>query len=355
MTSVNRFKYGMGGSAALAALLLLFGLAACSPSEPEEWTLQGPIMGTYYVVKIVPQSTTNDVLRLDSLGSKVIDALNEVDGLMSTYKPESELSRFNAQESTEPFSFSPLTLEVLEMAQQVSRESQGAFDVTVGPLVNAYGFGPEAVEGIPSDERIAELREWVGFERLSVDRAVGFATKEHPKVYVDLSAIAKGYAVDRVAEALEAAGQTDFMVEVGGEVRAKGVNKSGQPWRIAIEQPTVGARASHRVIPLRDYSMATSGDYRNFVLEEGKRLSHTIDPRTGRPVGNHLASATVLHASCALADAYATVLMVLGETEGYAFAETHDLAVFLIYHDGEGFAEKTSPAFDAFEAAATAP
>jgi thiamine biosynthesis lipoprotein len=317
------------------------GLAGCAPGGPREYSYAGSTMGTTYHVRVMADPKVTPV---DGLEGEIAAALEDVNGRMSTYKPDSELSRFNQHLSLEPFAVSAETLAVFRISQEVSRESNGAFDITVGPLVNAFGFGPDERKE-PTDAELAKLRERVGYQKVEIDPD-GKLRKLRPDVYCDLSAVAKGYGVDKAAEAIEKRGIGRYMVEVGGEVRTKGLNAEGQPWRIGIEKPLADERAVERVVPLNNRSMATSGDYRNFYVENGKRLSHTIDPRTGRPIAHMLASVSVVHESCAWADAYATAIMVLGPEEGYQFAIDHQLAALLIVHNGEAFVEKATPAFE---------
>jgi thiamine biosynthesis lipoprotein len=300
-------------------------------------------MGTSYHVKLLP---TSQHTTPQSLEKAVADAIGEVDRAMSTYKQDSELSRLNRHPAGVPFPLSGPLREVFESALEVSRESGGAFDVTVGPLVNAWGFGPDTPEAAPTEAEVAALLDRVGFDKLEL--TPGGLVKARDDLYCDLSAIAKGYAVDRVALALDALGITRYMVEIGGEVRTRGLNADGVPWRIAIERPDSGfEREAQRIIGLEDISLATSGDYRIFEIgEDGVRRSHTIDPRTGAPVAHSLASASVLHADCARADAYATALMVLGPEDGMRFAEEHAIAALLLARRSDGtFEEYASPAF----------
>lgn len=328
----------------ITVLLLGAALVSCS-SGPFEVVASGPTMGTTYTVKVVAStSLSRDTLR--EFPARVQAALDEVNAKMSTYQDDSELSRFNQHNATTSFPMSPETLEVIAMAQKVSEESQGAFDITVGPLVNAWGFGPDnrTLTG-PSGEELAALRERVGYGMVYTDLAAKTIRKERGDVYCDLSAIAKGYGVDRVAIVLDNLGFQNYMIEVGGEMRTRGLNKAGQPWRIAIEKPVDNAREIQTVVGLSGKALATSGDYRNYYEIDGQRLSHTIDPRTGRPIDHILASVSVIHQSCALADAYATTLMVLGPEEGYQFAQTHNLTAYFIIRQASGsFAVKTTPA-----------
>lgn len=331
----------------LRAVLLLLCASGCLPAATSPKVFTGQTMGTTYTVKVA--DPLEDAARR-GLNTAIAQALEDVDAKMSTYRADSELSRFNRHSSTEPFQVSAETAEVFRIAQEVSRQSDGAFDITVGHLVNAWGFGPLKPDREPDDATIARLREKIGYqylEALDGDRL----RKQHPSVYCDLSAVAKGYGVDRVAAELDRRGIANYMIEVGGEVRTKGNNAAGTPWRIGIERPAAGERDVQRIISLGDKSLATSGDYRNFTMRNGVRLSHTIDPQTGRPITHGLASVSVIHRDCAWADAYATAIMVLGPEKGYAFSVEHNLPAYLIIHDGEaGFAEKSTPAFETYTA-----
>ncbi|MBA3314969.1 MAG: FAD:protein FMN transferase [Planctomycetaceae bacterium] len=303
-------------------------------------------MGTTYAIKLteVPAGETGKGLK-----RAVDDALERINAQMSTYRSDSELSRFNASDSTEWFPVSAATATVVAEAQRVSRESGGAFDATVMPLVNLWSFGPEArPDAVPSDADLAERRAHVGHEKLEVRLDPPALKKSDPRVSVDLSAIAKGYGVDVVAELLDERGVTAYMVEIGGEVRTKGPkNDDGALWQIGIERPVAGKRAVEKIVALDDDSMATSGDYRNYFEAGGKRYSHTLDPRSGRPIEHTLVSASVLAPTCMTADAYATTVMVLGPAEGYDWLVERDIAALLIVKVGERFVEKPTPAFSA--------
>lgn len=318
-------------------------LPACTKATLDEYVINGSVMGTTYTVKAAGDLYGEDP---EALGQAVQEVLDEVDAKMSTYKPESELSRFNASRNQDPFPISKETAEVFAIALEVSRKSGGAFDVTVGPLVNAWGFGPDA-EDVPDPAELEEIQKNIGYAYLDLDQQNGTIRKTRPGIYCDLSAVAKGYAVDKVAELLESKRIRNYMVEVGGEVRASGINPQHTPWRIAIEEPVAGERKLHRVVGLSGCSIATSGDYRNFREVDGRRVSHTFDPRTGRPIENAMALVAVLHPSCAMADAFATALMVLGADEGFEIAQYNDLPVLMLTHSGtEGFSEKRTAAFD---------
>jgi thiamine biosynthesis lipoprotein len=309
--------------------------------------MAGETMGTTYSVKIVTAGWGFGPREQDALARDVAACLEDVNARMSTYRTDSELSRFNAHADGSPFAFSVETFHVFQRSMEISALTGGAFDITVGPIVNAYGFGPESrpVEP-PSDVKLNELRQRVGYRLVQLDHATRSARKLRPDVYCDLSAIAKGYGVDRVAELLDRRGIANYMVEVGGEVRVRGRNHLGQPWRIGIEKPTDQGRAIHRAIGLTDKALATSGDYRNYYMADGKRISHEIDPRNGRAVRNRLAAVSVIADDCETADALATALMVLGPVDGYNLAEQNRIAaLFLVRVDGEPIEELATNSF----------
>jgi thiamine biosynthesis lipoprotein len=240
------------------------------------------------------------------------------------------------------------TARVVTEAIHIGRESRGALDVTVGPLVNLWGFGPDArPTKVPSDELIAQTRQKTGLGNLHVITSADADTlqKDIPDLYVDLSAIAKGFGVDKVAEYLESQGARNYLVEIGGELRINGVNGKGHPWRVAIEKPTVNAGSVQEVILPGDNGVATSGEYRNYYELDGKRFSHTMDPLTGKPIQHRLVSVTVIHPSCMTADGLATVFMVMGPEKSLAYAKERGLAIFTITKTDDGFEEAYSDAF----------
>ena len=324
----------------LLAFVLLAGLTlhrlhfAETPGSDEVLVLQGRTMGTTWEIRVAGEG--GDPRLADRVEAETTRRLDQIDGWMSTWNPGSEISRFNAYPGTDPFPVSFETASLVAYALEVGKISGGAFDVTVGPLVAIWGFGHDAREegAQPTDEEIEELLRHVGARSLRVGRGSpeqgGFLVKRDPETRVDLSAIAKGYGVDHVAEGLYALGLDDFLVEIGGELRAAGERPGGGPWRIAIEKPLDQGRAIQEVVPLADQAMATSGDYRVFYLEDDRRISHTIDPRTGRPVDNRTASVTVLAPTCTAADAWATALMVLGPDPGLAIASQEGLGAMLL-------------------------
>ena len=304
----------------------------------------GPTMGTIYTVKVVsPEPGELDLTALQAIVDKTLE---EVNAKMSHYIDDSEITRFNEWISTEPFEVSSDMFGVLELARQIGTATDGAFDITLAPLVNAWGFGPPGrAPKTPDANEIEALLGDTGWDLLELDAASSSVRKTHGKLTADLSAIAKGYGVDQVVDALAMSGLENFMVEVGGEVRALGVNPQGRPWRIGIERPIPGTRAIDLVVPLSNLALATSGDYRNYYEIEGQRISHTIDPRTGNPITHTVASVSVVHSSCAEADAYATGLLVLG-SEGFELAEQLDLAAYFLFRDsGEVFMGRMTTRF----------
>jgi thiamine biosynthesis lipoprotein len=304
----------------------------------------GGTMGTTYSVKVetVPLSTE----RQDEIASIIQAALDDIDVRMSTYDTASELSRFNAHRSTTPFPVSESVYEVFVLAKRISGMTGGAFDITVGPLVNVWGFGPIATSGsTPDDSVVARLRAYVGWDKIVLDSVALTLTKLHPETVADLSAIAKGYAVDRVADELIAEGISTFLVEVGGELKALGVKHTGDPWRVAIEEPDTAARRMFRAVELEDAAIATSGDYRNFDERDGVMYSHIIDPRTGRPSPYRGLLVSVIDGSAAVADAWATALVVLGSEDGQRLAEREGIAAFFVTRTDSGYESWATTAF----------
>ena len=323
------------------ALAFLLVFTACS-SPPDLYIFEGRTMGTTWSAKVVAQDIP-DVEQKD-LREALVAEIEEVDAKMSTYRDDSELSSLNAAAAGSAVELSPETLLVFQEAMEIARLTDGALDVTVGPLVNAWGFGPGRPTPDRAPEEIDRMLAVVGWDKISVGSSA--VTKRVDGVYCDLSSVAKGYAVDRAAEAVERLGYSDYMVEIGGEVRASGANQEGRSWRIAIEKPGADGSSIQRVIPLADAAMATSGDYRNYWEEDGVRYSHTIDPRTGAPARHRLASVTVIDPTCLRADGFATALMVLGDESGLRLAEELELAaLFQVRTDGGAIEEVVTPAF----------
>ena len=329
-------------------LAVTLAMAACQPAAHDggrqTYTFRGPTMGTYYVVQVAAEGLLEE--RLTALQGVIEAELEDVNAKMSTYLPSSEISRFNLHGETSPMVISDSTLAVMAEALEVATLTGGALDVTIGPLVNAWGFGPEDSVPVLQQQEISRLLERIGFDQLEIDFDAGTLRKTRGDISCDLSSIAKGYAVDRIAEALASQRLSDFWVEVGGEVRAAGVNSEGRVWRLGIERPRHEPGAVQRIVPLSNAAVATSGDYRNYRERDGARYSHIIDPRTGWPIRHRLASVTVVHSRCTTADALATALLVLGPEEGLELAEREDLAVLFLVRDGDEFSELMTSRFE---------
>jgi len=300
-------------------------------------------MGTTYHVKVVAPESLDKA----ALNARIKAVLDRIESRMSTYRNDSELSLFNQSPVGGTFAVSAETASVVALGLEVSQQSGGAFDMTVGPLVNLWGFGPDqSITKTPEPDVIAERLQKVGYQAISVRSNPSALQKLAPR-YLDLSAIAKGYAVDQLAELLmpEFSG---FMVEVGGELRLHGRKPGAEAWRIAVESPDATTREIQRVIEVGDNAIATSGDYRNYFEQDGVRYSHTIDPATGRPINHRLASVTVVDPSCARADALATALMVLGDEKGLSLAEHLGVQAFFIVKSDNGFIERQTSGFGQF-------
>jgi thiamine biosynthesis lipoprotein len=320
--------------AALAVVLLTFDAVAAS----EPLLFGGPTMGTRYRVAIAspPSNIDNSQLKTD-VGS----LLAEIDRQMSTYRSDSELSRFNVERSRDWFPVSADTAQVVAAARRISEQTSGALDVTVGPLVRLWHFGPRDAAAAdkrrqpPSADSVDKAREAIGFAKLDVRIEPPALRKEFANLEVDLSSIAPGYAVDRVAAMLSARGMENYMVEIGGEVRTLGARVDGAPWRVGIERPLTNRREMLLSIPLVDAAIATAGDYRKFFETNGRRYSHIIDPASGQPVDHGLGSVTVVAETCVDADGWDTALLVLGPERGYACAEKHGIAALFVMRDGD--------------------
>lgn len=328
---VQRLRSGLANRWRAMPVLIGATLTACG-GPGEYHRTGGPTMGTEYRV-----IWSGGVACTKSLAHRIETELQSVNGQMSTYLADSELSRFNRAPAGEWLPVSVQLADVVVLALHLSNQSGGAFDITVGPLVNLWGFGPEQRTGTPTDREIDQALTRVGFELLEVRRSPPGLRKRIADLYVDLSAIAKGHAVDRLAVLLEDHDCSDYLVDIGGELRVRGTNAAGESWRIGIESPQAGAGGIEQVLSLSRGALATSGDYRNFRMSGDGRLSHTIDPRTGRPVAHPMASVTVWAETAALADGLATLINVLGPTAGMAFAEHRDTAAMALVRRDGGF------------------
>ncbi len=345
--------------------------ASSSLTDPDVTGFDGHIMGTRYSVRIAQNnapsesathlkrvSTNNRVSKtqLAKLSRKVEEQLQTIDALMSTWKYDSEISRFNRSVSPEWQSLSPATVQVINHALKTSRRSMGAFDATVGPLVDLWGFGAPMQNSSlasneirkPASEHINQVLTSVGYSGIEINTLQNQVRKLKSKTQLDLSGIAKGYAVDQVARVLDDDGIQHYLIEIGGELRAKGFRSLNTPWKVAIEKPHTGQRNALFVLALNNSAVATSGDYRNYFLQDNKRYSHVIDPRYGVPVQHDLVSVTVVSKTTMEADALSTALMIMGPGQALSFSQNNRIAAHFIYRTANGVVEHHSPAFEQY-------
>ncbi len=333
------------GVAALIAVVPLLGAGcAVAPSRRVGVLLTGPTMGTRYNVRV---DDAHAPAAEATIAALITATLDRIDRKMSTFRSDSEISELNQAPANQPVRLSMETVGVLSAAIDLAADTGGAFDVTAGPLVNAWGFGPSGdANGPPSERELADALRHVGSDKITLDTVAGTATKLDADVYIDLSGIAKGYAVDAVDAALAAAGWERTMVDVGGEVRTRGLTAFGRRWRVAIEQPDGGVPASPLLVSLVDGALATSGNYRNAYFRGDTLVGHTIDPRTGRPIEHNGVSVSVMAADCMTADALATALMVMGPEEGLAWATDRDVAAVFMARDNDTLVRRATPAYE---------
>ncbi len=334
------------------AVAILFGLVAaaiaCSQKEPapksdatprQAVTFQGSSMATTYHVTAIHPPMTDGEYR--ACAQRLQQALDLVDARMSTYKPDSDVSRISAAPANEPVQVAPETIAVLKVALSVAKKSGGAFDPTIAPLVDLWGFGPRAVgDAAPTQAQIDAAAALVDYRRIVIDAAANTVTKTMDGVRLDLSSTAGGWAADVAARAIESCGATEYMAEVGGEVVVRGRNKTGEPWRIGIDRPQYGTQpgeALQTVVGISNEALTTSGDYRNYREVNGQRVSHTIDPRTKRPIQHHLASVTIIAPDAALADSLDTAVAVLGPEKGMELVRAWPgIDAYLIVRETDG-------------------
>ena len=321
--------------------LILFVVAGCADTSVPVNSIKGSTMGTSYSILWPSES---QVVDLHALQANVDAVLDNITSQMSTYDHNSELSIFNAKQAPASQKISKEFADVMNLSTSLSGLTDGYFDVTVGPLVNSWGFGPDKLPSkIPSDQQLRKLLEGVGISEVSLDQGI---LSKRAQRYVDLSAVAKGYAVDAVAALLESHGIDSYLVEIGGEMKAAGFKAPDVNWKIAIETPDLVVRKVHKILAVKDIAIATSGDYRNYYELDGERYSHSIDPKTGSPVEHSLASVTILDETCARADALATAMLVMGFNKAKGFAEKNGVKAYLIVRNEQGkFEEYLSPAF----------
>ncbi len=329
-------------------LLTTLLLASClkDPDSKDLVVFTGSTMGTTYSIKVSGNSGT---LSLNQVQREIETHLERINRSMSTYIPKSEISRFNRFRNLSPFPVSLLMFEVLDESLRISGLTGGALDITVAPLVNLWGFGVDTqTTTVPSDEVIKSLKKRTGYKKIKLTKTPTTIRKLHPEITIDLSAIAKGYAVDQISLLLKNKGLSDHLVEIGGEIRTSGFKENQTPWIVGIERPVSGEQIIQQVVSIGSNSMATSGDYRNYFEKNGKRFSHLIDPNSGRPIEHKLASVSVIHQSCMTADAFATAFMIMGPDKAHQLALNENLAAYFLIRTQSGYQVTTTPAFNVF-------
>lgn len=335
-------------------LASFFLLAACDsstpsvkPAAPAATVLEGKTMGTFWRVSIM----NVDARRADELRGKIQSQLDADDQLLSTYKNDSALMRFNLSNSTSLWPVSEAMADIVTEALHIGYKTNGAMDITVGPLVNLWGFGPtKQPEKIPDQAQIDDARARTGLQHLTVINQYGqqYLQKDIPDLFVDLSTVGEGYAADHLAALMAQEGISRYLVSVGGALVSRGLNASEKPWRVAIQKPTDTQNAVQAVVDINGHGISTSGSYRNYYELDGKRLSHVIDPQTGRPIEHNLVSVTVIAPTALEADTWDTGLMVLGPEKAKEVVRQEGLAVYMITREGETFKTWMSPQFQSF-------
>ena len=321
----------------------MIGTGACQNNNYKIVLINGLTMGTTYSIKI---KTADAVVNQEKIRADIEKILLEINRKMSTYIVDSELSVINFSNSLDSNLISDDLFKVISHANTISKTTNGAFDITVGPLVNLWGFGPNKSENkIPSNEEIELIKKNIGYKKIYLNKETTSIKKLHPDLYVDLSGIAKGFAVDKIALYLNSYNLENYLVEIGGELIAKGTNEDNEVWQIGIENPNNNLA---KIIGLKDIAMATSGDYRNYFEKNGVRYSHTINPNTGKPIKHKLASVTVLDKTAMNADALATAFMVLGPAKTIELANELKIGVYLIIKNDENFYEEYNEYFEPF-------
>ncbi|MCQ6256885.1 FAD:protein FMN transferase [Pseudomonas sp. Q11] len=321
-------------------MVLVSVLSGCGNGDSLE-RFDGPTMGSRYSIQYVRHSATPGP---NALQVEVENILAEVDRQFSTYRSDSDIERFNALPANSCQLMPGPVLELVRVGEQLSVQSDGSFDLTVEPLLNLWGFGPQSrEENVPTAEALAQVRQRVGRGHLRID---GERLCKDAAVEVDFNSIAAGYAVDRIAARLQALGIDSYLVDVTGELKAAGHKPEGAAWRIALEEPRDDRRVAERVIEVNGYAVSTSGDYRRYFEQDGARYSHTFDARTGAPVLHNLASVTVIHPSALMADGLSTLLLILGPERGWDYAEKYGVGVFFVLRDNDRFIVRTNEAFE---------
>lgn len=328
------------------SLLAVLALSACD-NAPSVRVLEGKTMGTQWRVSFAPLDSEREAW----LRQRIEQQLDRDDRTLSTWKEDSVLSRFNRYQGTLPQPVSADMADIITIALRIGQQTGGAMDITLGPLVNLWGFGPARPPAhTPDAGQIAAAKAQTGLQHLRVIQGVEgqWLQKDLPGLSVDLSTLGEGYATDHLARLMELEGITDYLVSVGGAVLSRGKNPQGRPWRVAIQKPTDRENAVQALVDLQGHGISTAGSYRNYYELDGKRISHVIDPASGRPIEHKLVSATVIAPTALEADGWDTGLMVLGSEKAQALALKEKLAVYLITKQGDRFVSWMSPQFAAF-------
>ncbi|CAM7781694.1 FAD:protein FMN transferase ApbE [Klebsiella quasipneumoniae] len=337
-------------AALLGACVLFSGCdSATTPATPASTAtvLDGKTMGTFWRVSVIGV----DEAKAQALRAKVQAQLDADDRLLSTWKNDSALMRFNHATDTRPWPVSEAMADIVTLSLRIGAKTHGAMDITVGPLVNLWGFGPDKQPvATPDAQAIAAAKARTGLQHLQVINQSGrqFLQKDIPDLFVDLSTVGEGYAADLLARLMEQEGISRYLVSVGGALVSRGMNGEGKPWRVAIQKPTDRENAVQAIVDINGHGISTSGSYRNYYELDGKRISHVIDPQTGQPITHKLVSVTVIAPTALEADGWDTGLMVLGPEKAQQVVREQGLAVYMIVKEGEGFKTWMSPQFRTF-------
>lgn len=319
---------------------LIVVLSACGNGDSME-SFGGPTMGSTYSIKYVRRA---GLPAAADVRVEVEKILADIDRQLSTYRSDSDIERFNDLPANRCQKMPASILKLIRVGEQLSEQSEGSYDLTVEPLLNLWGFGPQGrEEKVPAEQALARARQRVGYQHLRIE---GDQLCKDAAVEVDFNSIAAGYAVDTIAARLEALGIHDYLAEATGELKAAGKKLDGSPWRIALEEPRDDQQVAERIVAVDGFGLSTSGDYRNYFEQGGRRYSHTFDARTGAPVSHSLASVTVIHPSALMADGLSTLLLILGPERGWDYAEKHDIGAFFVIRADTGFVTRTSHAFE---------
>lgn len=324
----------------ITTLVLITLLAGCERTDTVEH-ISGPTMGSTYTVQYVRTAQTPSPERVRD---EVETILATIDLQFSTYRSDSLITRFNRLPANSCRHMPADILQLIRVGERLSRDSQGAFDLTVEPLLDLWGFGPQSRgEQVPSQQALAAAQRRVGYQHLRID---GEQLCKNANVEVDFNSLAAGHAVDLIAARLQAMGITDYLAQATGELKAAGRKPDGSPWRIALELPRADRQIARQVLAVDGYGVSTSGDYRNYFEDNGRRYSHTFDARLGRPVTHALAAVTVVERSTLMADGFSTLLLILGPEQGWAFAVAHQIAAVFVIRADTGFVSRATPAFE---------